>query len=185
MRLIPANDVPAPVAGANPVDGTHAIEVTEFGTAERAGKLCFDLAGEIIESANADDVGKRVRFGFWIGSDEDPQAEDPNTLKASDGFRIFAELLRATGMGNITDSDAFAVQLPGTKALVRVFTDKKGYLRAGNFYALGSQPLTVRGGTARSASALNGTGGHKATATPSGTPTPKPAAGQQFGRLVE
>ena len=105
-------------------------------------------------------------------------------MKASNDFRIFSELLRSVGMGNAADVQTIASGLPGTKALVRLYTDKKGYVRAGNFYALGAQPLAVR--TPRASATLNGTGGHKATATPSGTPTPKAGpAGQSFGRLVE
>jgi hypothetical protein len=100
-------------------------ELLPYNKAEN-GKLIVKATHEVVEPANF--AGQTMREFFAIGSDDDPQAEDPETWKRTIGARNLKRLLERSKAEMFDDLDETCKAAVGAEfcATVEVETQQKG-----------------------------------------------------------
>jgi hypothetical protein len=126
-RIVPLGNIP----DSNIVpDGTYHLKVVELKSDTtkvkedddnpRPARLFYRLAAQIV--APAAYKGQFYREDFYIGTDEDPDAEQLDTWSSSFGARNFKKFLKATGVafGDEEDDDSLAAAVKGQEYLATI-----------------------------------------------------------------
>jgi hypothetical protein len=128
---------------------TLSIDALDEQTS-KGGKLMYQGTFRV---ADGPEVGAPLYEYFVVGSDDDPQARDPQTWAKSIGARRMKRLFKAAGVANTPDLDAMIAAAIQQRFVCLVTEDVddgardpkyKGRLRnrLGNMYPLGSEPAS-------------------------------------------
>lgn len=115
------NDIPDPRQAGDLPDGIYMLGVeTIVRKPSGSGKLMYEGIVRVVEPVAF--AGAPLYENFVIGSDTDPQADDPHTLKESVGLKILKTIFVACGMSLARDLDVMTQQAAGQRFLASIYT---------------------------------------------------------------
>ena len=115
------NDVPDPKQAGDLPDGIYLLGIESLTKgASTGGKLMVEGIIRVVEPLAF--TGSPLYENFVLGSDTDPQADDPHTLRAAVAMGILKKMFTACGMPLERDLDVMLAQAAGQRFLASVYT---------------------------------------------------------------
>ena len=115
------NDVPDPKQAGDLPDGIYLLNIESLTKgASDSGKLMYSGIIRVVEPAAF--AGSPLYENFVLGSDTDPQADDPHTMREAVSMGILKKVFTACAMPLERDLDVMATQAAGQRFLASIYT---------------------------------------------------------------
>jgi hypothetical protein len=119
----------------------------------------YDIRMSIVKSPNPDDEGKSWFQRLFVGTAEDPQAEERATQARSRGLKLLALMCDKTGVDFDQEDEIFLAELEGKQFLARNThrtTEKGAFNNLAWVYGVGERDVAAE--TEKRTRVLNGSG---------------------------